>query len=277
MNNLTNPLINFSNLANLTALGQSGSKKEGNSGVDLSALFANNLASTATNLNSEDKSKSTKTSLPSTTTTSNLSKNKTGLNSSSAAAVAAAASMLGPSGLGSSALPFLYSNPNFPLYNPLGLSNFGLTSPFLNNSNLMNGLANFSNVFTSTTSTLSSNSNQSSKAPKASTSKASPKLASSRATASSASTSAASGLSLASGLLATGSSVPHPSSATLDSDDGSLKSLMGNDEEDDLNGEFDTENTEEMKGRKSKSSPSKPNKPTTTPPKEGKPKRSTSK
>ncbi|KAJ6220331.1 hypothetical protein RDWZM_006143 [Blomia tropicalis] len=288
MNNMTNPLLNFSNFANLGALSQSGNKKDGSSsGVDLAALFASNLSS-ASNIGNDDKSKGNKSSSSSsmTNTSSSSSKNKTGLNPSAAAAAAAAASMLGSSGLGSSALPFLYSNPNFSmsglnaLYNPLNLGNFGLTSPFLNNPNLMNGLGNFSNVFTSTTPTISSTSTSSnSSKTKTTNNKSSTKVTPSKSSTGSSST-APSGLSLASGMLSSSATTAgtgnNPSTSAIDSDDESLKSLMGHDDEDDLNGEFESsEPVQESKGRKSKSSSSSHKQHSSTPVKEGKSKRST--
>ncbi|KAH9409651.1 choline dehydrogenase 7 [Tyrophagus putrescentiae] len=270
-----NPLLNFSSLANLGQLGQQGAgaaakKADATGGVDFSALFANaNLAGAG-----DDKAKAQAASKVAAAQAAALQAaanaanskggNKSGLNP------AAAAAMLGSSGLAGS-LPFLYSNPNFnplSMYNPLG--QFGMNSPFLSNPNIMNGLANFSNVFTSTTPTMSStSSNPPSRSSRTSTagSRANTKLASATNAGkggSSSTASSTSGLSLSSGLLATGASgsggtaggggggggsgspATNAGNSTLDSEDESM------------NGDFEAaaDRAEEPKAKRSRSSKS---------------------
>lgn len=206
---------------------------------NLPGLAPNSNAMTGTTFSSDKKDStenhSNEKSRGSGKSSSSSGKNKSNLNSSGLLSQSAAASALG-----SGALPFLYPSPNF-LYNPLSLSGFsGLSGSPFGLPGLMNGLGNLSTTAMSgytPTHTTNSSTTHSSK-----TKTTSIKSSKSSHSVSPSVSSAPSGLSLASSLLA--SAGVHPSSAAAaaaigDSDDDSLKSLMGNDYDDDLNGDFD--------------------------------------
>jgi len=263
---LNNPFFGF-NIPGLTSvtnfLSLSLDNKKG--GKDFSS-------SSSSNSSSQEKTKgSEKSNTNSKSSKSGNSNNNTNTSSNGGSSSGSANSNLyAASGLNPSALPFLYPNPNL-LYNSFGLGNFPLSSPFASlaaQSGLMNGLgnlnvlSNLSSKSSSSSSTSSANTTNPSSTLSSSASKSKGSSSSSKLTAAAAAAAASknqlgfksasllSSLSqsslqelTSSGLLTSSTADAAATLSTLnpvDSDDESLKSLMGhNDDDEDLNGELD--------------------------------------
>ncbi|RWS29488.1 chromodomain-helicase-DNA-binding protein 8-like protein, partial [Leptotrombidium deliense] len=159
--------------------------------------------------------------------------------------------MFGPSGttgLSTGGLPFLYPTPNF-LYSPLSLGGFSLpSSPFATlaaQTGLMNGLGNLGTTamsgFTTTTTTSSASHSKSKSSHSAHKSSSTTK----NVTSNSSTNAVASGLSLSTSGAVLSSGAHSKSTALTESDDDSLKSLMGHedDDENEINGDLGEQST----------------------------------
>ncbi|RWS09516.1 Kismet-like protein [Dinothrombium tinctorium] len=216
---------------------------------------------------SSDKPKSDKASIGSKSKNSNSNSNNPG-------------NIFGPSGssaLGAGGLPFLYPAPNF-LYSPLGLGGFSLpSSPFASlaaQTGLMNGLGGLSTTamsgLTTTTTTTTASHSKSRSAHKSGSTTTTTKNSTANSNTSASSSISASNLAYTapSSLMSTG--LHSKTHAYNESDDESLKSLMGHDDDDDneLNGDIDesevgarkSDTDAEAKASKKRTTPSKTSK-----------------